>query len=64
MKMLPAVPPRPPAPAPAPQPAVQAPTQKPPPDKAILDNPVVKTAVELFHGSVADVIRPVPADAN
>ena len=60
----PVVPPRPPAPAPAPQPAVQAPTQKPPPDKAILDNPVVKTAVELFHGSVADVIRPVPADAN
>ncbi len=64
MRGRPVVPPRPPEPTPAPEPAKQAPKQTQPPDKAILDNPVVKTAIELFNGSVTDVIRPAPADAN
>ena len=31
-----------------------------PPDKAILDNPVVKAATEIFGGQVTDVIRQAP----
>ena len=59
----PALPPRPPAPPPPPTPA--QPTPKPvqkttPPDKAILENPVVKAATEIFGGQVTDVIRQAP----
>ena len=61
----PALPPRPPAPPPAP-PTVQrsqVPAKKAPPtDRAILDNPVVKAATEIFNGQVTDIIRKVPDD--
>ena len=60
-----AMPPRPPAPAPAQGTGEASPKPRPtPPDKAVLDNPVVKAAVELFSGSVSDVIRSAPSDAQ
>ena len=61
----PGLPPRPPTPPPAPPTPSAQPTPKPvqkatPPDKAILDNPVVKAATEIFDGQVTDVIRQAP----
>ena len=59
----PALPPRPPAPPPAPTVTHPAPAKKAPPtDRAILDNPVVKAATEIFNGQVTDVIRKAPED--
>ena len=57
--------PRPPTPPPAPPAAPVQPAPKPvqkttPPDKAILENPVVKAATEIFGGQVTDVIRQAP----
>ena len=58
----PPIPPRPPTPPPAPptQPAPKPVQKTTPPDKAILDNPVVKAATEIFGGQVTDVIRQTP----
>ena len=56
----PAPPPRPaasPAPAPAPLPQAR-------PDKAVMDNPVVKAATQIFSGEVTDVIRPAQPGGN
>ncbi len=60
----PVVPPRPPAPTHAQKTAEQVSRHAIPPNGAILENPVVQRAVELFNGSVTDVIRPTAPDAD
>ncbi len=56
-----ALPPRPPTPPTASAQPAPKPVQKTtPPDKAILENPVVKAATEIFGGQVTDVIRQAP----